>query len=127
MADFPGPITAITLFTEDLPATKAFYENVFRLPVHYEDDASCVFAFGSTLINLLKIEEAPDLIAPASVAAPEGGSRFQFTLDVDDVDAMVAELQSRGVELLNGPIDRPWGIRTASFKDPAGNIWEIAN
>ncbi len=123
---FPGPITAITLFTEDLAATKAFYERVFRLPAHYEDDASCVFKFGGTMINLLKIEEAPDLIAPAEVAQ-KGGARFQFTLDVDDVDAMCAQLQERGVELLNGPMDRPWGIRTASFADPAGNIWEIAS
>jgi lactoylglutathione lyase len=23
-------------------------------------------------------------------------------------------------------MDRPWGIRTASFRDPTGNIWEIA-
>jgi lactoylglutathione lyase len=37
-----------------------------------------------------------------------------------------AELTARGVELLNGPIDRPWGIRTASFIDPGGHIWEIA-
>jgi uncharacterized glyoxalase superfamily protein PhnB len=39
---------------------------------------------------------------------------------------MCAELASRGVTLLNGPIDRPWGIRTACFQDPAGHIWEIA-
>ncbi|MET9104597.1 MULTISPECIES: VOC family protein [Streptomyces] len=49
-----------------------------------------------------------------------------FTLPVDDVDAMYEELTSRGVTLLNGPMDRPWGIRTASFKDPGGHIWEIA-
>jgi uncharacterized glyoxalase superfamily protein PhnB len=30
------------------------------------------------------------------------------------------------VDLLNGPMDRPWGIRTASFRDPGGHIWEIA-
>jgi uncharacterized glyoxalase superfamily protein PhnB len=39
---------------------------------------------------------------------------------------MCAQLKDRGVELLNGPMDRPWGIRTACFKDPAGHIWEIA-
>jgi len=42
---------------------------------------------------------------------------------VDDVDAMCAELKSRGVKMLNGPIDRPWGVRTASFMDPAGHIY----
>ncbi len=28
--------------------------------------------------------------------------------------------------LLNGPVDRPWGMRTASFTDPGGHIWELA-
>jgi uncharacterized glyoxalase superfamily protein PhnB len=28
--------------------------------------------------------------------------------------------------LLNGPIDRPWGRRTAAFADPAGHLWEVA-
>jgi lactoylglutathione lyase len=45
---------------------------------------------------------------------------------VDHADATCAELQARGVALLNGPIDREWGMRTASFTDPAGNIWEVA-
>ena len=126
MADWPGKISAITLFVEDLPATKRFYQEVFGLPVHFEDDVSAVFDFGNTLINLLKSTEAPELIKPAVVATPDAGSRFQFTLDVDDVDAMCAELTARGVELLNGPMDRPWGIRTASFRDPGGHIWEIA-
>ena len=49
-----------------------------------------------------------------------------FTISVGDVDAMCTELLSRGVKLLNGPMDRPWGIRTASLMDPAGHIWEIA-
>ena len=127
MSSWPQSISAITLFTDDLPATKAFYQEVFGLPVHYEDEASAVFNFGNTLINLLNVEEAPALIGPALVAAPEGGSRFQFTIDVEDVDATCAELARRGVELLNGPMDRPWGIRTACFRDPAGHIWEIAH
>lgn len=123
---WPGSIGAITLFVEDLEAAKRFYMEVFGLPVAFEDGDSTVFDFGNTIVNLLRATEAPDLIAPAPVASPEAGSRFQFTLDVDDVDAMCAELAERGVELLNGPMDRPWGIRTASFRDPGGHIWEIA-
>jgi len=60
------------------------------------------------------------------VARREAGSRFVLTINVDDVDAMCAQLTGRGVELLNGPLDRPWGVRTASFTDPGGFIWEIA-
>jgi uncharacterized glyoxalase superfamily protein PhnB len=51
---------------------------------------------------------------------------MQLTLEVADVDAAWAELERRGARPLNGPMDRPWGIRTASFRDPAGHIWEIA-
>ena len=80
MTSWPGGISAITLFAEDLAATKQFYIEVFGLPVYYEDPNSAVFKFGDTLINLLEIGEAPELIAPAAVASPDAGSRFQFTL-----------------------------------------------
>jgi predicted enzyme related to lactoylglutathione lyase len=123
---WPKEIFAITLFTENLEQTKEFYQNVFGLPIEFEDANSAVFKFGGTLINLLKITEAPGLIEPAKVANRESGARYVFTISVDDVDAMCAMLVSRGVKLLNGPMDRPWGIRTASFMDPAGHIWEIA-
>jgi catechol 2,3-dioxygenase-like lactoylglutathione lyase family enzyme len=126
MSPWPNGIYAITLFVEDLDASKQFYRKVFGLPVVFEDNNSSVFKFGDTLINLLKITEAGVLIEPARVASFEAGSRFVFTIHVEDVDAMCAELTARGVGLLNGPMDRPWGVRTASFIDPGGHIWEIA-
>jgi catechol 2,3-dioxygenase-like lactoylglutathione lyase family enzyme len=123
---WPRGVGAITLFVEDLEAAKRFYREVFGLPVAFEDDNSTVFDFGNTIINLLKATAARELIEPAVVASREAGSRLQLTIQVDDVDAMCAELATRGVELLNGPMDRPWGIRTACFRDPGGHIWEIA-
>ncbi len=126
MTSWPQDISAITLFVEDLETTKQFYLKVFGLPILFEDDNSSVFKFKNTIINLLKTTAVPELIEPASVASQEAGSRAVFTITVDDVDAMCAELTARGVTLLNGPMDRPWGIRTASFRDPGGHIWEIA-
>jgi len=129
MTDAPWPkgIHAITLFVEDLPAAKKFYSEAFGLPVVFETEDSAGFRFGATLVNLLMMSQAPGLVDPAKVAAKDAGVRFQFTIEVADVDAMCAELKERGVELLNGPMDRPWGIRTASFRDPGGHIWEIAH
>ena len=123
---WPKGIGAVTLFVEDVVAAKQFYLKVFGLPAMFEDNNSTVFKFGNTLVNLLKTTAAGELIEPATVASREAGSRFVFTINVDNVDAMCAELTARGVELLNGPMDRPWGIRTASFIDPGGHIWEIA-
>ena len=126
MSAWKQSVGAITLFVEDLQRAKLFYEQVFGLPVTYEDDVSAVFTFENTLINLLVASEARGLIEPAAVAGPEAGSRFQLTIWVDDADAVCAELESRGVALLNGPMDREWGVRTAAFADPGGHIWEIA-
>jgi lactoylglutathione lyase len=72
------------------------------------------------------VSAARELIEPGRVASGEAGSRFQLTIWVDDADAVSAELAEHGVELLNGPMDREWGVRTASFTDPDGHIWEIA-
>jgi catechol 2,3-dioxygenase-like lactoylglutathione lyase family enzyme len=94
--------------------------------VIWEDEDSAVFRFENTLVNLLKTSAARELIEPGSVASREAGSRFQLTIWVDDTDAVSAELAKRGVGLLNGPMDREWGVRTASFTDPDGHIWEIA-
>jgi catechol 2,3-dioxygenase-like lactoylglutathione lyase family enzyme len=121
---WPKGIHAITLFVEDLAAAKVFYREVFGLPVVFETDDSAVFRFGATLVNLLQVKEAPELIGPAGVAPKEAGSRFQFTIEVDDVDAMCAELKRRG-----GSPERSHGSPGA-FGRPAsairGHIWEIA-
>jgi catechol 2,3-dioxygenase-like lactoylglutathione lyase family enzyme len=124
---WPSGISAITLFVDDLAATKAFYKEVFGLAVHFEDDVSAVFDFGSTLVNLLQSSAAIELIEPAVVGSSTAGPRLQLTITVDDVDATCELLAARGVSLLNGPMDRPWGIRTASFIDPGGHVWEIAH
>ena len=119
-------IEVITLFVEDLPAARAFYEGVLGLPVIVADEFSAVLGRGEPMINLLQAARAPTLVEPAAVAGPDGGSRAVFTIRVTDVDATCAELARHGVVLLNGPVDRPWGRRTAAFADPAGHVWEVA-
>jgi catechol 2,3-dioxygenase-like lactoylglutathione lyase family enzyme len=119
-------VGAITLFVEDPQKSKAFYQAVFDVPVIYEDENSAVFRFENMIVNLLDTSAAHDLIAPGTVAPQEAGSRFQFSIWVDDADAACAALATRGVTLLNGPTNREWGMRTACFADPDGHIWEIA-
>ncbi len=56
---------------------------------------------GETLINLLDIKAADELIAPTLVAEKKTGFRQVFTITVDDVDAVRAELDSKDVKLIN--------------------------
>lgn len=119
-------IEVITLYVESAQAAKAFYQDVFGLHVIYEDDVSAVMRMNNLMINLLQVSEAHALIEPATVADRGAGSRLLLTINVADANAACKELEQHGVQLLNGPVDRPWGRRTAAFADPDGNVWEIA-
>jgi lactoylglutathione lyase len=119
-------VTAITLFVEDLTGARDFYGRAFEASPVFEDDNSAVFDLGNVLVNLLDAAAAPELIAPVPVGAAGAGARFQLTVQVPDVDAAARGLADRGVLLLNGPVDRPWGVRTIAFADPAGHVWELA-
>jgi lactoylglutathione lyase len=119
-------VGAITVFVEDPQRSKAFYEQIFEVPVLFEDENSAAFKFDNTIINLLATPAAHELIGPAPVGGRDAGARFQFTIWVEDADAVIEQLRECGVELLNGPIDREWGMRTAAFADPDGHVWEVA-
>ena len=82
---------------------------------------SVAFRFENTVVNL--VIDPAELIEPAPAGT---GTTAMYTVFVDDCDAAVALLRSRGVDLLNGPVDRPWGVRTAAFADADGHAWEIA-
>jgi catechol 2,3-dioxygenase-like lactoylglutathione lyase family enzyme len=119
-------LEVITLFVDDLASTRHFYTTVFGLEVVFQDDVSMIVRLGQLMLNLLHREQAPELVEPAAVADGTAGVRALFTIRVADVDAVCADLQRHGVQPLNGPVDRPWGRRTAAFADPAGNVWEVA-
>ena len=45
----------------------------------------------------------------------------------EDVDRVYEQLQGiEGAELLEEPFDSPHGFRGFSFRDPEGNIWDVA-
>ncbi|MFF0951679.1 VOC family protein [Rhizobium leguminosarum] len=119
-------IEVVTLFVDDIDAAKAFYQKVFAPEVVYQDAVSAVLKFSGAMINLLDAVQAPQLVQPVAVSAPGSGARVLLTIKADDVDAVCVELRKLGVTLLNGPIDRPWGRRTAAFADPSGHVWEVA-
>ena len=119
-------VEVITLFVEDVDAAKAFYVDVLGTEVIFGDEGSAVVKLSNLLINLLGIDNAPTLVEPMQVGGPAAGARALYTIKVDNADAAHEELTARGATVLNGPIDRPWGRRTAAFADPAGNVWEIA-
>jgi catechol 2,3-dioxygenase-like lactoylglutathione lyase family enzyme len=119
-------VSAISLFVEDPQTAKSFYEAIFGVEVVYEDETSVCVKFDQLFVNLLVNSSAQQQVEPAPVAGRESGSRFQLSIFIEDVDAACAALEERGVELLTGPVDREWGMRIATFTDPDGHSWELA-
>jgi catechol 2,3-dioxygenase-like lactoylglutathione lyase family enzyme len=119
-------IEVITLFVEDVEAARTFYVDALGTEVIFADEGSAVVKLSNLMINLLGIDNAPTLVEPMQVGGPTAGARALYTIRVPNADAAFEELTDRGATFLNGPVDRPWGRRTAAFADPAGNVWEIA-
>jgi catechol 2,3-dioxygenase-like lactoylglutathione lyase family enzyme len=49
------------------------------------------------------------------------GTYAILLLATDDLDGTFARLQSK-VEVVQEPIDQPYGVRDCAFRDPAGNL-----
>ena len=125
MAESLKSVGAITLFVEDPKRSKAFYARVFDVDAVFEDEASVAFKFENLFLNLLKRGLAVnELLGHVPVAQP--GASFELTVWVEDADAVCHDLAERGVSIVSGPLDRPWGMRTAAFLDPDGYVWEVA-
>ena len=114
-------VGAMTLFVADKERAREFYARAFGLEPLFEDETSAAFRFENTIVNL--VVDPGELIEPAPIGS---GTTAMYTIWVEDCDAAVEQLRTRGVELLNGPVDRPWGQRTAAFADPDGHAWELA-
>lgn len=122
---FGNGLFAISLFVDNLESSIDFYGHKLGLDLVFQDESSALYRCANTYINLL-IKSAVELAAPEPVGSNNGVTAV-YTLPFMDVDKAAAELVEAGVKLLNGPIDRPWGVRTVSFQDPSGHTWEIAN
>ena len=125
MADWEKEIGAMTLLVADLGRSKQFYQDAFGLTAQFEDADTAMFRFKSMYVFL---REAPVAEGPPTDAVLDlaHGGAGQFAIIVADVDAVSAELAERGVTVLSGPSDRDWGMRTVTFADPNGHVWEIA-
>ncbi len=51
----------------------------------------------------------------------KGAGPGPYVFSVDDLDALFERVNECGAEVLQEPMDQPWGTRDCAFRDPAGN------
>jgi len=49
------------------------------------------------------------------------GSLASVILRTDDIDGLFERVRASGAEVLQEPIDQPYGVRDCAFRDPSGN------
>ena len=54
------------------------------------------------------------------------GSYASIVLGTRDVDGTFERLQAADAEIVQEPIDQPYGVRDCAFRDPAGNLLRIS-
>lgn len=74
--------------------------------------------------RLMLADEWPDFgaLSPDSI----GGTAVTLYLQVEDVDAVVAQAEQAGAMVLRAPADQSFGERTATVQDPFGHRWMLA-
>jgi lactoylglutathione lyase len=109
-------------YVASLERSIPFYRDVIGLKMRIEGDGYAEFEMDNTKFSLFERSKLPELIGRQGGTAPCGEIGFI----IDDIDEVAERLKGLGVEILTGPIDRPWGERTLHIGDPDGNIIEFA-
>ncbi len=53
------------------------------------------------------------------------GSYAIIILSTADLDGVFEQLQASGADVVQEPIEQPYGVRDCAFRDPAGNLIRI--
>ncbi len=115
---------SVILYVRDLDASISFYRDVLGVPFKFSEHDYAEFATEGSRLGLYERGRLPELIGDA--ALEEAGPAAEILFLVSDVDAEANRLRSLGVEILTGPVDRPWGHRTVHLLDPDGHVVEVA-
>ncbi len=121
-------LMAVELIVQDLATCTAFYRDTLGLQVRESESTSnsVSFQMDNVYFFLLEAEGAAQMVSSQPLNLSLGESpRVLLAAGVEDVDIAYQTLIAKGVRFLRPPTDQPWGLRTAYFADPEGNLWEI--
>jgi len=107
--------------TEDPAGTREFYEEFLGFGVVMEDDGFLMLASSS-------VPTTQVIVAWATPAPfdPEV-MRLGMSIEVADVNVAYADALERGLDVVYGPADEPWGVRRFFVREPSGTIVNVAS
>jgi catechol 2,3-dioxygenase-like lactoylglutathione lyase family enzyme len=101
--------------TQDVAEARQFYQDVLGLDLLM--DMGWIATYGSSTKSVVQIS-----------FMSQGGSDTpvpDLSIEVDDVDKALEEMQRAGVAIEYGPADEPWGVRRFFVRDPFGQLVNV--
>ncbi len=106
-----------------------FYRDVLGFQVGFgtENDTYADFMVDAVSISLFDKQEMSEVVHTSHLPAMlNAQDKVCLVFAVESVDNACQQLKARGVQLEVAPTDHAdWGVRTAHFRDPDGNLIEI--
>ena len=108
-------LSYVTLWAVHFDEVKALYKETLGLPVTQENENFVMFGTKGSGLAFHRLTKGP----------PLSRSTVEVHFEVNDVDEVYSSLKSKGLKFEEPPANRPWGTRSAGFKDPEGYVVEI--
>ncbi|MGH2492180.1 MAG: VOC family protein [Candidatus Limnocylindria bacterium] len=121
-----GRIDHVVLTVADVERTISFYQRVLGMSAVTFGEGRRALAFGDQKLNL---HQAGREFEPKARRPTPGAVDICFTTDVP-LDEVAAHLRSQSIEIELGPVDKIGArraLRSLYFRDPDGNLIEVAN
>ena len=120
-------ISLITLGVADMDRSAAFYEALGWTRVETEDGIIAFDLIGQTLGLYPRAALAKELGLPEDSLGHGGMVLSHNVAEKADVAPLLARAEAAGGSILNPAQDVFWGGHHGHFRDPDGNIWEVAH
>lgn len=126
-----GRVVETGLYVDDLPRARAFYEDVLGLAPMLADERFAAYPVGDTvlLLFLRGTADAPIPLPFGGNIPPHDGTgrlHFAFAVAAQDVEPWRTHLTAHGIAI-EGEVHWPKGATSLYFRDPDGNLAELAS
>lgn len=121
-----GQLSETSIYASDLEAVEKFYRDVLGLEkISSLEDRGVAFRCGATVLLVFDPARTriPDAGVPPHGASGEG--HIAFVVQDSEFEPWRSRLMDRGVAI-EAEIEWPSGGRSLYFRDPAGNVIELA-
>ena len=116
----------LVLTVADIDETCSFYQRALGFDVVTFGEGRKALTFGSQKINLHR--KGREFEPKAKNPTPGSGDLCFLT--GQPIEELVGHLKSNGIEVIDGPVERTGAtgpIMSIYFRDPDGNLIEVAN